>query len=106
MRKIPTHLLYLQHFDHKDDENRMPDEYAVAEMMQINQGNHIPQCGDRLHSPQAYFCTQHLGKNVSGCSSAFSLSYKKMFEIKCSQQRSAVITLTLWPQKENPFAVG
>lgn len=36
--KIPTHLLYLQHFDHKADENLMPDEYVAVDMMQINQG--------------------------------------------------------------------
>lgn len=38
MRKIPAHLLYLQHFDHKGNENRMPDEYVAVDMRQINQG--------------------------------------------------------------------
>lgn len=73
MRKIPTHLLYLQHFDHKADENRMADEYDAVEMMQINQGNHIPQCGDLLHSLQTHFCMQHLVKNVSVCSPTSAL---------------------------------
>lgn len=55
-------MLYLQRFVYKPDENRMPDEYSVVEMMQINQGNHIPRCGYLLHSSQTHFCMWHLVK--------------------------------------------
>lgn len=86
MRKIPTHLLYLQHSDHKADENRMPDECSVVEMMQINQGNHIPQCGYLSHSLQTYPWMQHLVKNGSVCSStAALLGYEQLLHIKCFQ---------------------
>lgn len=64
----------------------MPDEYVAVEMMQINQGNHIPQCGYLLHSLQTYFCMQHLVKNGSVCSSTSALlSYEQLLNIKCSQ---------------------
>lgn len=80
MRKIPTHLLYLQHFDHKADENLMPDECNVVEVMQINQGNHIPQCGYLSHSLQTYFYVYAVsGQNGSVCSStSASLCYKEL----------------------------
>lgn len=50
MRKIPTHLLYLQHFDHTADENLMPDEDVAVEMLQINQGEpYSIVCGHLFH---------------------------------------------------------
>lgn len=83
--EIPTHMLYLQRFVYKPDENRMPDEYSVVEMMQINQGNHIPRCGYLLHSSQTHFCMWHLVKKKKGwvCNSIFAL-LQKLLKVKCS----------------------
>lgn len=81
IREIPTHLLYLQHFD-RADENLMPDEYAAVETMQMNQGNHIPQCGYLLHSPRML----HLLKNASICSCTPALqSYEQLLNITFPQ---------------------
>lgn len=70
--KIPTHLLYLQHFDHKADENLMPDEYVAVDMMQINQGEpYFPVWVSFTFSSNllSFFFMQHLVKNGSVCGS-------------------------------------
>lgn len=60
--EIPTHLLYSQHWDHKADENRMPDDYVAVEMMRINQGEAwFPVSGSFTSS--ANILVQHLVTN-------------------------------------------
>lgn len=57
MRKIPTHLLYLQHFDHEADENLMSDEYVAVDMMQINQGEPCFSVWVSFTFFSTYFCS-------------------------------------------------